>query len=243
MNAAHFIETIGIKSDENRVEQLQKVMYRYCLSITGSPWDAEDLVQDTWLKAIGTTKLLAHNNPEAFLLRIAKNTWIDQSRRKSVINRILERVRLKEITTSTEINPFEVEKIFQAIMKHQSPLQRAVFLLRDVFGYSIKETGEVLEMTEGAVKAAHHRARHSLGAIKQEIMDDKQPAPQTEALKSVLQAFIASYLSGDVVQVVRLALGDQIPPDIAIGLAQNQRMANSRSKRYVEHHSNVRMAA
>lgn len=241
MNTAHFIDKAGIETDESRMEQLQTVVYRYCLSITGSPWDAEDLVQDTWLKAIGTTKLLAHNNHEAYLLRIAKNTWIDQSRRKNVINRILERERLKEV--SPESNPFEVEKTFQAIMKHQSPLQRAVFLLRDVFDYSIKETAEMLDTTEGAVKAAHHRARQSLDAIKLELMDDTLPLPQSEALKAVLQAFVTAYLSGDVARIVRLALGDQIPPAVAIGFAQNQSMAVSRSKRYAEQHSTIRMAA
>jgi RNA polymerase sigma-70 factor (ECF subfamily) len=132
MILADSIENTGIGAGGKSLEHLQDVVNRYCLSLTGSSWDAEDLAQDTWLKAIETLKILGHTNPEAFLLRIAKNTWIDQSRRKTVLDRILKRERPK--VTLPDNGPFEIETAFQALMKHLSPLQRTVFLLRDVFG-------------------------------------------------------------------------------------------------------------
>lgn len=241
MNTAHLIDKDSAVSNETRMEQLQTVLYRYCLSITCSPWDAEDLAQETWLKAFATSKLTSHNNHEALLLRIAKNTWIDQSRRKNVLNRILEREHMK--VAAVDSNPIEAEKIFQVILKHQSPLQRAVFLLREVFGYSIKETGEILEMTEGAVKAAHHRARQTIGAIKHDLLEDALPLPQNEEMKAVLQALLNAYLSGDVARVVRLALADQISEDVATAFAQNKRLAITNAKYRGAPYSTIQMAA
>ena len=67
-------------------EPHRPALWRYCLHVTGSPWDAEDLVQDTLLRAFAR---LGHfwqpiDNPRAYLFRIASNTWIDTLRRGKV---------------------------------------------------------------------------------------------------------------------------------------------------------------
>ncbi|WP_231638639.1 RNA polymerase sigma factor [Paenibacillus sp. JCM 10914] len=72
------------------LEELNALLHRYCLSLTSSEWDSEDLVQDTWLKALEYTQDRSHPNPEALLLRVAKNTWIDRARREQLYRRILD---------------------------------------------------------------------------------------------------------------------------------------------------------
>ncbi|MDF2652448.1 MAG: polymerase ECF-type sigma factor, partial [Paenibacillus sp.] len=107
--------------------QLQETLSRYCLSIAGTSWEAEDLAQESWLKALGTLMGKGHSNPEAFLLRIAKNTWIDHVRRKAYITGILQQY-MPKVEPPVE-GSFGIEIAFQALINHLSPLQRAVFLL------------------------------------------------------------------------------------------------------------------
>jgi RNA polymerase sigma factor (sigma-70 family) len=235
------IENTGIEADGKSLEQLQGVVYRYCLSLTGSKWDAEDLAQDTWLKAIGTLKGLGHTNPEAYLLRIAKNTWIDQARRKSVLTRIIKREQPK--VTLPDNGTFEIETAFQALMKHLSPLQRTVFLLRDILGFSIGEAAEKLETTEGAVKAALHRARLSLEAVKVDLEKCELPLPEEKGMRAFLRAFAVAYEMGDITTLVLLSQRGEMEPTLVTGIVQNRLPQNSFSLRSTDNRLNIRMAA
>jgi RNA polymerase sigma factor (sigma-70 family) len=223
------IENTDIGASGKIVEQLQPVLNRYCLSLTGSSWDGEDLAQETWLKALVVLKDLGHKNPEAFLLRIAKNTWIDQSRRKTVLAGILKREQPN--VTLLDNGILEIETAFQALMKYLSPLQRTVFLLRDVFGYSISEAAAMLGTTDGAVKSALHRARNALEAVKADHEKGELPIPAEEGLKAFLRAIAEAYQMGDIKRIVELAQRDEVDPTVAIAIAQNRIIQNSSSVR------------
>jgi RNA polymerase sigma-70 factor (ECF subfamily) len=154
------------ESFELRLEQLHAALFRYCLSLTGSVQDAEDLSQHTWAKTIRRLAEHGHANPEAFLLRVAKNGWIDECRRRKGLRERLQ--WLSELGGNRkEGERPEAERAIAALMRHLSPIQRTVFLLRDALGYSIAETSELLESSEGAVKAALHRARRGLADVRE----------------------------------------------------------------------------
>jgi RNA polymerase sigma factor (sigma-70 family) len=220
--------TADLEASKPDVEQLQATLNRYCLSITGSSWDAEDLAQDTWLKALAALKQGRHQNPEALLLRIAKNNWIDQLRRKHAWSLIMQQQRLQ--ITSPEYGLLNIEMAFEALIKHLSPLQRSVFLLRDVCGYSNNEAAGMLNTTEGAVKAALHRARHALGDVKKELEEGgaATPVPSDENLKTFLRILAALYEMGDITTLVELVQRDDAEPLVAIGIAQTRAMRKSR---------------
>ncbi|MCD9020780.1 RNA polymerase sigma factor [Cohnella silvisoli] len=239
------MDNTAIEADVHHMEQLQTALKRYCLSLTESSWDAEELAQDAWLKAVTTLKIARHANPEAYLLRIAKNTWIDQTRRKSVFTRLLKSEQPR--VTLPNNGSFEIEFAFQALMKHLSPLQRAVFLLRDVFDYSISEAAEMLKTTEGAVKAALHRARHSLEAVKEDLEKDTLPLPEDEGLKTFLRILAKAYQMGDMATLVELVQRNELEPAMAIGILHNRRLHNLRSARRIDSsqtpRSQIQMAA
>ena len=203
------------------VEQLHTTLKRYCLSLTASHWEADDLAQDSWLKAINSSQSLDHLNLEAYLLRIAKNTWIDRTRRQSTLTRILKTEQPRAALPDT--GNLEIESAFQALITHLSPLQRAVFLLRDVFGYSIAETAGRLETTEGAVKAALHRARQSLPTVKDD-MEKGLPLSEDESLKTYLAWLASAYQSGDVAALLALVQRNEMEPAMAIGVLRNRRI-------------------
>ncbi|NIK76757.1 RNA polymerase sigma-70 factor (ECF subfamily) [Paenibacillus castaneae] len=210
------------RSTDKYIEQLQTVVHRYCLSLTKSRWDAEDLAQDTWLKGWGVVQGTSHNNLEALLLRIAKNTWIDQTRRKSHYTSILKQMRPNEMII--ERSSLEIEDALNALMKHLSPLQRTVFLLRDVFAYSTTETAEMLGMTEGAAKAALHRARAALSGVQQELEAAALPASIEEDIAQFLSAFMLANEKGDMTLLVHLAQRDAADMAVMLGLAQTRWM-------------------
>ncbi|MCR2804559.1 RNA polymerase sigma factor [Paenibacillus soyae] len=148
-------------------EAMQAALQRYCLALTGSSWEAQDLSQTAWTKALERLRGRGHVNPEAYLLRIAKNAWIDVCRRKAAYKELLE--GLLFIDREDKEDALEMEEVFRALIKHLSPLQRTVFVLREALGYSIAETAVGLGTTEGAVKAALHRARQAMGEVRQEL--------------------------------------------------------------------------
>ncbi|MFD2444747.1 sigma-70 family RNA polymerase sigma factor [Bacillus sp. CGMCC 1.16607] len=144
-------------------------LWRYCYFITGSPWDAEDLVQETLIKAFASiAQLWQPIHPKSYLFRIASNSWIDQCRKTKIKIDPFENV--SESFYQEEIDIFEIENAIEQLVLYLSPRQRVVFLLMDVFKFSSKEVGEIIGTTEGATKALLHRAR---GKLKQ-FNEDKE---------------------------------------------------------------------
>ncbi|MEK4349756.1 RNA polymerase sigma factor [Paenibacillus sp. FSL R5-0475] len=242
----------GHEPDENHTTSLQMALKRYCLALTQSPWEAEDLAQDTWVKALGymrTSKhsklksdmndtsqmnnnsehtsrtnfssLTNHPNPEALLLRIARNTWTDIMRRKATLSRVLEmdQPRTEE---AAEYGLFEIEAAFQALQKHLSPLQQAVFLLRDVFEHSGSEAAEILDTTEGAIKATLHRARQALPAVRQELLQSNGPSILQETeLQIALNRLASAYEQGQIAELIELVLADESQETVMAVSSQN----------------------
>ncbi|KAI7260238.1 hypothetical protein KC345_g10122 [Hortaea werneckii] len=208
--------------DTKNLQELGTALQRYCLSLTRSIPEAEDLAQETWSKALGYSKFILSPNPEALLLRIAKNTWIDAIRRKSSLIRALE--RSETIADPARVPAVQgdssgIELAFQALMKYLSPLQRTAFVLRDVLGYSAAEAAEHLRTSEGAVKAALHRARLALAKVKEELADDEGPAlPQEADYRAYLQALARAYEQGQVPVMLELLLRQETAAEVTVAV-------------------------
>jgi DNA-directed RNA polymerase specialized sigma24 family protein len=230
------MEKAGFEKEKKHNEPdwsgLHLTLFRYCFSIAGVKEKAEDLAQSTWLKAIPVLKEKGHANPEAFLLRIAKNKWIDQCRKQRLM--LQKSVGLAHETASDEIAAVEIEPLLQAMSDRMSPMQLGVFLLREVLSYSISDTALILETTEGAVKSAHFRARNAVSHIREDLlrdekeleaqaeykqggMDSKQHTPEQESLwgnsrysradKDWLNRLAWACLEGDGPALVDLVVG------------------------------------
>lgn len=66
------------------IEPHRPDLWRYCLRLTGSAWDAEDLVQETLMKAFARLTWWEPVDARPYLFRIASNTWIDGLRRQRI---------------------------------------------------------------------------------------------------------------------------------------------------------------
>jgi RNA polymerase sigma-70 factor (ECF subfamily) len=177
-------------------EPLRPQLYRYCRSLTRSPWDADDLVQDTLARAFVTLACMAGppRNPRAWLFRIASNLWIDRVRRARE-----EPGPAPEEGTSRE--PRAAREAAGTLIARLAPQERAAVVLKDAFDLSLEEIAETLSTTVGAVKAALHRGREKLVAP-----EPAEPAAASLPAAPVLDAFCDAFNAGDLERLTALLL-------------------------------------
>jgi RNA polymerase sigma-70 factor (ECF subfamily) len=183
-------------------EPLRPELYRYCRSLTRSPWDAEDLAQDTLARAFVTLAQMGDSpaNARAWLFRVASNLWIDRLRKHR-----REEPLVGEVPEENEVSdPRDAREVAGTLLGRLSPQQRAAVVLKDVFDFSLEEIAESLQTTVGAVKTALHRGRGKLAsrsAMENRIEDDA-PAPAP----AVLDAFCTAFNAGDIDRLTALLL-------------------------------------
>lgn len=183
-------------------EPLRPDLYRFCRQLTGSPWDAEDLVQDTLARAFVIVGTLFHDleNPRGWLLRVASNLWIDRVRRARR-ELLVEAPEATQAEPSLERDPRVTREAAGTLLVRLSPQERAAVVLKDVFELSLEEIAEVLATTTGAVKAALHRGRGRLREVG-------ESAPV--AARPVLDAFVAAFNAGDIQGLTALLLDTSV---------------------------------
>lgn len=179
-------------------EPLRTDLYRYCRHLARSPWDAEDLAQDTLARAFVTLGQMgeAPPNPRAWLFRVASNLFIDRARRSSRDRRELALALSTEPRVDTA--PRETREAAGTLLGQLSPQERAAVVLKDAFDLSLEEVAETLTTTVGAVKAALHRAR---GKLAEAPVEAPPPVPPP-----VLDAFCKAFNAGDLDGVTALLL-------------------------------------
>ncbi|MFD1737625.1 RNA polymerase sigma factor [Bacillus salitolerans] len=148
---------------KHKIEPYRTDLWKYCYKLTRSPWDAEDLVQETLLKSLSMlAKLFQPVNTKAYLFKIATNLWIDQVRKHHNVMLFDEHL-FQQIDTDEDLHLYENIEI---LVKELTPIQYVVLLLADSFQYKGKEIAEILATTEGAVHTNLSRARDCLRKSK-----------------------------------------------------------------------------
>src|SRR5215203_4728737 len=132
--------------------------------ILGRVTDAEDAVQDAWLRWVSTrpSQVL---DPRAFLVRVTTRLAIDRlrrvkARRESYVGPWLPEPVLTAPDVAEDVALAEsVSMAMLIVLQTLSPLERAVFVLREAFGMSYAEIAEILGRRVEAVRQLGHRAR------------------------------------------------------------------------------------
>lgn len=161
---------------EELVNRYEKKIYRLGLNLTGSPEDAEDVLQESFLKAFEhLPEFRADSRFYTWLVRIAINEGLMKlrKRRSDRLVPIEDAVGEEGEVIPREFKDWkpnpeqvyaqaEIEAILQNAAASLAPGLRTVFLMRDVQGLSTEETATLLNLTAGAVKARLFRARLQL---------------------------------------------------------------------------------
>jgi RNA polymerase sigma-70 factor (ECF subfamily) len=160
-------------------EQFVGSLYSAALRMTRNPADAEDLVQETYLKAYrGYGGFRAGTNLKAWLYRILTNTFINAYRSKRrhpeeteledgedfyLFHRLggLEAAAAGRSAEDEVLDSFTDEEVKQALESLPEAFRMAV-LLADVEGFSYKEIAEIMEVPVGTVMSRLHRGRRAL---------------------------------------------------------------------------------
>jgi RNA polymerase sigma-70 factor, ECF subfamily len=195
--------------------------------MTGSAADADDVVQETFVRAVEHPPTRADEPLRPWLVRIAVNVARDalrRRRRRAYVGPWLPSpVETADAADGSEAPGTEgvapepgadarydlhesASFAFLLALEALTPQQRAVLLLRDVLDYSVRETAEALALSEGNVKTTHHRARHAMDAY------DAARRPRTQALtdatRTVLERFVGALLTGDAAALEACLAGD-----------------------------------
>jgi RNA polymerase sigma factor (sigma-70 family) len=198
------------KAFEENIISERPALWRYCLKLTGSPWDAEDLVQETILKAFGFVPFYYQEViPRAYLFRMATNTWIDQCRKSGFRLDSIDD-KLEMIADEDVADPMELRSSIEHLIRILPPRQRVVLLLRDVFEFTAREVAEMISVTEGAVKAILHRARTTLRHRSNEDMNPPQVAAPNQLHQAMVDAYIDAFIKRDADAIAALLYEDAI---------------------------------
>lgn len=191
------------------VETVRPSLWRYCLRLTGSPWDAEDLVQETMARAFARLTLFWQPlDPRPYLFRIATNAWIDSLRRARLPVESQDNIP----DAPGVSDPSDTLAAMEILVTVLPPRQRVIFLLIEVFDFTGPEVAAMIGSSEGAVKAALHRARATL---KQQTAHGGTPVTERQVPppNAVVSRFLEAFNRRDAEALVAL-LADHVTVDI-----------------------------
>jgi RNA polymerase sigma factor (sigma-70 family) len=178
-------------------EKLRGYAFAIAYRMLGSVGEAEDIVQEAMIR-LHATDPAEVRSPTAYTATVTSRLALDElrsarARRERYVGTWLpepvlgepdpaERAELRESLTTA----------FLVVLETLSPVERAVFVLREVFGLSWAEVAGTLDRSEAAVRQLGHRAREHVQARRPRFDPDRR------AQREVTEKFLAACVGGDV---------------------------------------------
>ncbi|MET9779170.1 RNA polymerase sigma-70 factor [Streptomyces sp. NPDC006367] len=206
----HTPATAGTDADGQVFHEYRSLLFSVAYRLLGSAADAEDAVQDAWIKWSSADRSQVAD-PKAYLTRIVSNLALERLRstrhkRETYVGPWLPEPILTTGDTADAVTDAEsVSTAMLVVLETLSPLERAVFVLREVFAFSHAEIAEAVERSESAVRQAAHRARAHVQARRPRFSTDR--AHQ----RAATERFLAAATGGDV-----NALMELLSPDVTL---------------------------
>ena len=150
-------------------------MYAVCLRYSNNADDAQDLLQEGFVKIFkNLDRFRAEGSFEGWVRRVFVNTSIEHYRKK--VNLTSTSEREEALIEDHSVNALDklAEKDIIALVQDLSPGYRAVFNMYAIEGYSHKEIGSILGISEGTSKSQLARAKGILQKKVSEFLDEKR---------------------------------------------------------------------
>jgi RNA polymerase sigma-70 factor, ECF subfamily len=229
----------ALAGNQDAFEQItapyRRELYVHCYRMLGSMEDAEDILQETFLRAWRKLSTLVEPaSLRAWLYRIATNASLDLIERRRIrimpdaadpllpgdalpdalpdthwIEPLPDALIDDQPSANPEVRYQATESIalaFLAALQYLPGRQRAVLILRDVLGWNAKETADILAMSSVAVNSALQRARATI--------QQHRPSPQPDAstpddlIQSLLTRYVQAWETADTGQLIELLRED-----------------------------------
>lgn len=198
----------------------RRYLWGMCYRMTGCAADADDLLQDTFARALERPPARTDMPWRPWLVRVAMNLGRDHLRRRrrrgyagpwlpSPVEPAAVEAMVDGVSTEGRYDLLEsVSLAFLVALEALTPQRRAVLLLRDVFDYSVAETAELLAMTQANVKTSLHRARRQMAGYDAERA--RRPDDPSEVTGRALAALFERLTAGDAAGVAALLADDVV---------------------------------
>ena len=200
--------------DPSQYTQYRPLMFSIAYRMTGSVSDAEDIVQEAFLRVGQDAEV---TSPKAYLATITTRLAIDhlrsaRVRRESYVGTWLPEPLLASApgTPKTEPDPAELAETsdslsmaFLVLLESLAPAERAVFLLREVFGYDYKDIAGITGKTEAACRQIFTRARRRIEEGRPRFETSRAEGEELTAL------FLAAAGGGDMTSLL-----ERLAPDV-----------------------------
>jgi RNA polymerase sigma-70 factor (TIGR02957 family) len=189
------------------------LLFTVAYEMLGSAADAEDVVQETWLRwdAIGEVARAEVRDPRAFLVRMVTRKALDRlrsnaRRREEYVGEWLPEPLLTAPDVADDLELAESVSIAMlTVLETLTPIERAVFVLREVFETPYDEIAEAVGKSAAAVRQVAHRAREHVAARR-----PRMEVSRTEQ-QAVVERFVAAVTQGDL-----QGLLDVLAPDVVL---------------------------
>lgn len=186
-------------------------LFAIAYRMVGTVMDAEDIVQEVWLRwqSASPEEL---TSPKAYLSTIVTRLSIDhlrsaQVQRESYIGQWLPEPLLEATMPDVADHVALAESVsmaFLVLLESLSPLERAVFLLREVFEYDYSHIAAIVEKSEANCRQLVHRARQYLAARRPRF------EPSVTQKEQLLHHFIEACTAGDVAALEGMLAADVV---------------------------------
>ena len=186
----------------------RNLLFTVAYEMLGSAADAEDVLQETWLRWT-TVDLETVRDRRAYLVRITTRQALTQlrklgRRKESYVGPWLPEPLLTAPDVAEDVELADsVSMAMLLVMETLTPAERAVFVLREVFGLEYDEIAEAVDKTPAAVRQIAHRARNHVAARRPRGVTSRAEA------RGATEAFQKAVVTGDL-----QSLFDLLAPDV-----------------------------
>ncbi len=179
----------------------RELLFSLVYNLLGTVADTEDVLQETWLAwAPRSRQGEPIANPRAYLVRVAVNAALARrvsiSRRKEdYVGPWLPEPLVSPVQAGESDPAVRAESVSMAlivVLETLTPLERAVFVLHEVFGYAHTEIAPILERSPSAIRQLAHRAREHVQARR------PRHRPDPALRRQVTERFLAAVTGGDL---------------------------------------------
>ncbi|WP_402465982.1 RNA polymerase sigma-70 factor [Isoptericola aurantiacus] len=204
-------ERLGALDDGAALDAFMAVrprLFGIAYRVLGSAAEAEDVLQDAWIRWQGTDRAQVRN-PAAFLTTVTTRLAINAStsaraRKESYVGPWLpEPVDTSDDPSLGAERAEALETATLLLMERLTPLERAVYVLREAFGYPYRKVADVLDLGEANARQLARRAKVRLGTRRTAQVDKSQH-------RRLLEEFVAAAHQGDLSQFERYLADDVV---------------------------------
>ncbi|WP_327093249.1 RNA polymerase sigma-70 factor [Nonomuraea sp. NBC_01738] len=191
-------------------EDHRPVLLGLAYRLLGSMWDAEDVVQEAWLRWERTDRSQVRE-PRAFLMTVVSRLALDQLRSARVRRESYTGPWLPEPVATGDVGPLDTAELRDTVsyatlhlMERLSPPERAVFVLREAFELPYPQVAEIVGTTQANARQLHRRASVRLAEGRDRF------TPSTEDHAELLRRFIDAAGGGDLSALTELLHEDVV---------------------------------